>query len=81
LSLTLDRGTFESVMIDPATKTVRVTLSPASEITSSALLRIEQPAKVAGVGTYRTVRALAAERGGVAVPLGTSATVVELIAK
>jgi hypothetical protein len=81
LYLTLDRGAFESVTINPLTKAVRVTLAPAAEFTPTALLRIEQPAKIKGVGTYRTVRTLTAERGGSVVPLTKAATVVELVAK
>jgi len=80
LELTLDRGTFESVTINPATKAVRVTLAPSTDLASSALLRIGQPARVAGVGTYATVRSFAPERGGLVVPLGPAATVVELTA-
>jgi len=81
LYLTLDRGAFESVSINPSTKAVRVVLAPATDITSSALLLIEQPAKLAGVGTYRAEQALTAERGGVVVPLGKSVTTVQLTAR
>ncbi|HYN06252.1 MAG TPA: DUF5695 domain-containing protein [Vicinamibacterales bacterium] len=78
LYLTLDAGTFESVAINPATRAVRLTLSPAGPFTPSARLRIEQPAKVAGVGTYATPRTFAFERGAVVIPLGAKATVIEL---
>jgi hypothetical protein len=81
LYLTLDRGAFESVSVNPATRAVRITLAPAAEFTPSALLRIDQPAKVAGVGTYRTTRTFAPERGGFVVPLAATATTVELAAK
>ena len=59
----------------------RVTLSPAGPFTPSARLRIEQPAKVAGVGAYATTRTFPLERGAVVVPLGPAATVVELTSK
>ena len=81
LYLTLDRGTFESVQINPSTNAVRVTLAPSDAFTPTALLRIEQPAKIAGVRAYQPSRVLASERGGVVVPLGKTATTVELIAR
>jgi hypothetical protein len=81
LYLMLDAGTFESVSINPATKAVRVTLSPAVEFNPRALLRIDQPARVTGVGTYQPVRTLPSERGAFVVELGKAATMVELSAK
>ena len=81
LYLTLDRGAFESVTISPATGAVRVSLAPADDLTSTALLLVEQPATIKGVGTYRAVRTFAAERGGLVIPLTKAATVVELVAK
>ena len=81
LYLTLDRGAFESASINPATGALRLSLAPAAEFTPSALLLIEQPAAIKGVGTYRTVRTFTSERGGVVVPLAKTATVVELVAK
>jgi hypothetical protein len=81
LYLTLDRGAFESVAINPKTNAVQIRLAPADALASSALLRIEQPATVKGIGTYRTVRQFGAERGGWSVPLGKTPTVVELIAR
>ena len=81
LYLTLDAGTFETVSINPTTRAVSVTLSPAAAFTPNALLRIEQPAKVAGVGTYATTRTFTSERGATVIPLGKTATVVELRGK
>ena len=81
LYLTLDSGTFESVTINPATRAVRVTLSPAGPFTPTARLRIEQPAKVTGIGAYATTRTFPLERGAAVVPLGSTTTVVELTAK
>jgi hypothetical protein len=81
LYLTLDRGAFESVSINPKTNAVQIRLAPGDDLTSSALLRIEQPATVKGVGKYQTVRQFGAERGGVAVPLGKTPTAVELVAR
>ena len=76
-----DRGAFEAVSIDPVSRTVRVVLAPAGEFTASALLRIEQPAAVKGAGMYRAVRQFNSERGGLVIPLGTTATTVELTAE
>jgi hypothetical protein len=81
LYLTLDRGTFESVAINPKTNAVQIRLAPADAHTLTALLRIEQPAKVAGVGIYATQRSFGQDRGGSVVPLGKTPTVVELVAK
>jgi hypothetical protein len=78
LYLTLDSGPFESLTINPATRAVRVALAPAGSFTPNARLRIEQPAKVTGVGAYAPAQAFASERGAVVVPLGKTATVVEL---
>jgi hypothetical protein len=79
LYLTLDAGTFESVAINPSTKAVRITLSPAAPFTPSARMRIDQPATVPGVGRYSmTTGAFTTERGAVVVPLGSKATVVEV---
>ena len=78
LYLTLDRGTVATVAFEPATKAVRVTLAPAAAgLAPSALLRIEQPASVAGVGTYGTVGTYQTERGGLVIPL-TGLTTVDL---
>jgi hypothetical protein len=78
LYLTLDAGMFESVTIEPVSGRVRVTLAPADAYTPRALLRVEQPARVAGVGTYRTAQSYQAERGALVVPLASVATSVDL---
>jgi hypothetical protein len=81
LYLTLDAGTFESVAINPATRAVRVTLSPATAFVPRALLRIEQPARVDGVGRYQPARAFESLRGGFAIPLQRAATTIDLAAR
>jgi hypothetical protein len=79
LFLTLDAGTFESVAINPSTHAVRLTLSPAAEFTPNARLRIEQPAKIAGIGKYAMASGtFTTERGAVVMPLGKAGTVVEV---
>jgi len=42
------------------------------------LLRVEQPAKIAGVGAYHPAAALAQDRDGYIVPLGKETAWVEL---
>jgi hypothetical protein len=76
LWLTLDAGTFEGVAL--VGDEVRVTLAPRSGSTPRALLRVEQPGEVEGVGAYRPVDALDSERGAWAVPLGEAASEVIL---
>jgi hypothetical protein len=78
LWLTLDAGTFDSVEVNGKTHAVRVALSPASQFTPQALLRIEQPAKIEGVGKYHPREKLAKERDAFAIPLKRSATWIEL---
>jgi hypothetical protein len=78
LWLTLDSGKFEEVAVNTSTGLVRISLSPADAHTAHARLRIEQPAKVTGAGTYRPSEELAQERGAYVVPLKKSATQVEL---
>jgi Family of unknown function (DUF5695) len=73
LYLTLDAGEFQSVDLDATTHAVHVRLAPASNVTKTARLRIEQPAKVVGVGSYAAAGSFTKERDAVVVPL-TSAT-------
>jgi hypothetical protein len=81
LWLTLDAGTFESVEVNTRTYAVRLAFSPASPFTPHARLRVEQPAKVEGVGIHRPKEKLAVERGAFIVPLKErSITWVELSA-
>jgi hypothetical protein len=78
LWLTLDAGKFESVEVNLGTGVVRVRLAAGTEATPTSLLRVEQPAKVKGVGNYRPAVPLHAERGGYLVPLGKETTWLEL---
>jgi hypothetical protein len=52
LWLTLDAGTFQAVTFDSQTHALKVLLAPSDSYTPNARLRIEQPAKPAGIGTY-----------------------------
>ena len=83
LWLTLDAGTFESVSINTKTHAVRVVLSPADPYTTQARLRIEQPAKVAGVSEFHwdiagRLADTAQERGAWVVPLSAKSTELDL---
>lgn len=78
LWLTLDAGTFDSVEVNTKTHAVRVALSAATSFTPQARLRIEQPAPVAGIGTYRPVQNVAEERGDYSIPLQKRTVWIEL---
>jgi hypothetical protein len=78
LWLTLDAGTFHAVELNASTRSVRVGLTGATTYTPVARLRIEQPATVEGVGTYRPPQALSSERGSHAISLGDQTTWIEL---
>jgi hypothetical protein len=78
LWLTLDAGTFERIEVNTRTHVVRVGLSNATSITPEARLRIEQPAKVTGVGTYRPRQKLREERGAYVIGLKNTPTWIEL---
>jgi hypothetical protein len=78
LWLMLDAGTFENVEINIANKAVRLGLSAATQYTPTALLRIEQPAKINGVGPFKPAVDLAIQRGAYVVPLTSEMTWIEL---
>ena len=76
--LTLDAGKFESIEVNPDSGAVRVGLAGATEATPKGLLRIEQPARVSGVGNYRPALPLQSQRGAYVVPLQKETTWLEL---
>jgi hypothetical protein len=79
LWLTLDAGEFEEIDIDTVTKAVRIGFAPSTEYTPAAHLRIEQTAKVEGVGSFKPSGNLSTERGAFVVPLESRTTWLELI--
>jgi len=79
LWLTLDAGSFESVEVNTRTHALRFELAPATLYTNQARLRLEQPAKVDGVGLYHPHQQLTKERDAYVVPLKKSATLIELV--
>ena len=78
LWLTLDAGTFETIVVNPDTRVIRVGIVGATETTPQAFLRIEQPAKIDGVGTYHPAAPLKFQRGTFVVPLQKQTTWLEL---
>jgi hypothetical protein len=78
LWLTLEAGTFERVRFNPLTGAVQLTLAPATAHTPQALLRIEQPAMIEGMGPYRPVETWEQVRETYVVPLSAEATAVAL---
>jgi len=81
LWLTLDAGTFDRVELHPASKSVRISLSPSDPFTPAALLRVEQPAKLASVGSYGPTQKLELKLGAYVVPLTDKQTWIDLTAK
>ncbi len=81
LWLTLDAGQFERIALDQVTNTVEITLAPADAYTSTALLRIEQPAAIAGVGKVAPVASYPQVRKAFAIPLGDKPAIVNLSAE
>ncbi len=78
LWLTLDAGRFSRAMFNPKTGAVRLGFEGATKFTPRALLRVEQPARIKGVGTYHPATQLKTEREAYVVPLGAGTTWVEL---
>jgi len=78
LWLTLDAGTFETIEINPRTNVIRIGLSPRTSETPQARLHIEQPAKIAGVGTYHPRSSLTKERDAYVISLKPATSWVEL---
>ena len=81
LWLTLDAGSFAGVELNTKTNAVRIAFSASTSFTPNARLRVEQPAKVVGVGPYHPKVRLQEERGAFVVPLGKSVNWIELIEK
>jgi hypothetical protein len=81
LWVTLDAGRIERVEFDTAARTVRVALAPATAATPVARVRVEQPAAVSGLGKFEPRARLQSERGSYVLPLGKTATWLELTAR
>jgi hypothetical protein len=70
--LTLDSGQFDRVTFDSATNNVEVRLAPGDAYTPSALVRVEQTARINGIGAFVPKEAFEIRRGAWVVPLGQS---------
>src|SRR6266699_1650544 len=79
LWLTLEAGKFESVEVNSKNGAVRVGLSASTQFTAAAHLRIEQPAKLQGVGIYHPAKTMKIERDAYVVPLEKGTSWIELI--
>lgn len=75
LWLTLDSGKFATVEYDSASGNVRVGFAPATQFTTAARLRIEEPSKRT---KYVPNGSYASERGAYVVPLSDKVTWIEL---
>jgi hypothetical protein len=62
----------------PIKKVVRLGLAPASAYTPTARLRVEQPARIAGIGEFRPVGQWTMQRGTFDVPLASGTSWVDL---
>ncbi|MEQ1762740.1 MAG: DUF5695 domain-containing protein, partial [Pyrinomonadaceae bacterium] len=80
LWLTLDTGTFSAVTISPRTRSVVVGFDEGPQ-DSKARLRIEQPARIAGVGAFAPTQRLTNERGSFVIPTDRSENGVTLSAR
>src|SRR5262249_2775016 len=78
LWLTLDAGRFEEIDLNIATGAVRAGLASATTDTVEARMRIEQPAKIAGAGTYHPRPSFPPEGHGFVIPRSARTTWVEL---
>ncbi|TWT35300.1 hypothetical protein KOR34_01880 [Posidoniimonas corsicana] len=78
LYLTLDAGRFESVQYHSDSGDVTLTLAPADQATAKALLRIERPADLDGVGEYAPAGSYDQERAAWVAPLAAEPTVLTL---
>jgi len=80
LWLTLESGQFKSVEIDAKTGGIRVGVAAADDYTTTARLRVEQPATVKGIGKYHPAQSLQSERDAYFVPLGKETMWINLTA-
>lgn len=78
LYLTLDAGRVESLRFDPDAGAVQLTLDPADEFTPNAVLRIEQPADIDGIGRYEPQGEFEQQRDAWLIPLKDGPTTVTL---
>ena len=78
LWLTLDSGQFERLIWNEKSGKLRIALAPKDGFTPQARIRIEQPARLAEVGSFHVSGSPALDRGAYVIPLSSSQTLVEL---
>ena len=78
LWLTLDAGRFKSVSYNEKNNRVTVRFEPATTYTSTARLRLEQPAVVDGTALYSLPATLNIEQGAAEIKLGSGVTEINL---
>ncbi|SER26812.1 DUF5695 domain-containing protein [Pedobacter rhizosphaerae] len=81
LWISLDAGKIESVSYNISTGELRLKLQKADQFTPHAIIRITQPAKISGVGSYQIKGASTVERGAQVVNLSTTQTTEVIIQK
>lgn len=69
LWITLDAGRIREVTFDARTRIVRLALDPSTAITPDARLRLRQPARIAGLGSYRPAGSYKLDRAAWTIPL------------
>ena len=74
LWISLDAGTIDEVNYNTVNGEIRLKLSKANEYTPTALLRLLQPAKINGVGSYAVKSNGVKKRGGYEFPLAKENT-------
>ena len=67
--LTLDSGTFEKIEFNSKTHQVQIALAPADQYTTVARLRVEQPGRISGIGSFEPVDKKSLERGAYTIGL------------
>jgi len=77
LWLTLDAGAFQHVEVNG--EGLHVTLSPATDFTTAARLRIRQPVELEGVGGFSLSEELPIERGAYVIALRETPVTITLI--
>lgn len=79
LWLTLDSGQFDQITLDENRSEIEIRLAPGDAYTSSALLRVEQPALLHGVGVIAPQEKFESQRGALLVPLSPAGAIIHLV--
>lgn len=79
LWLTLDSGRFDHIVFDENRNEVEIRLAPADQYTSSAMLRIEQPARPDGIVAITPQEKPESQRGALLIPLTSSGATLHLL--